>query len=108
MNTRAIAAAVIAAAAGSSQAARMSFSSSSGGGTWTFRGNGNSVTDATAANAPIVLDIDDNNGPLPTLNVSTQFDAAFSLSFQGTTSLGGGVLDIDDNNGPLPTLNVST
>jgi MYXO-CTERM domain-containing protein len=92
MNMRFIAAAVIAAAAGSTQAALLSFSSSTAGGSWTFQGTGNSVTDATGPNAPITLDIDDNNGVLPTLSVSTQFDASYTITFAGTTNLGGGAL----------------
>lgn len=90
MKMRWMALATLAAAAGTSQAALLSFSSSTAGGSWTFRGSGNSFTDATGPNDPIVLDIDDNNGPLPTLHVSTQFNANITLAFAGTTALGGG------------------
>ncbi len=80
----------LAAAAGTANAAVLSFSSSTAGGSWTWGGNGSNVHDNTGTSAPIILDIDDNNGPLSTLSVSTQFDANYTLAFAGTTNLGNG------------------
>jgi hypothetical protein len=92
MRIRAISCAVIALAAGTAQAALFSFASGSASQAWTFQGTGLGVQDGTGPNDPITLMIDDNNGPLPTLNVSTQFNANFALSYAGSVPLGGGAL----------------
>jgi MYXO-CTERM domain-containing protein len=89
MRFRAISCALIALAAGSAQAAFFSFASGSAGNAWTFNGNGLTITDGTGTN-PITLLIDDNNGPLATLNVSSTFDANIILAYAGSTNLGGG------------------
>lgn len=80
----------LAAAAGTADAALLSFSSGSAGGSWTWQGSGSGVQDATGPTAPIVLDIDDNNGVLPTLSVSTQFDSSYTLTYVGSVALGNG------------------
>ena len=91
MVTRILACAAIALTAGSAQAAFFSFASDTADHAWTFTGSGANVSDATGVNDPIILHIDDNNGVLPRLDVSTQFNASYSLVFQGDVSLGGGV-----------------
>jgi MYXO-CTERM domain-containing protein len=89
MRIRALSCALVALAAGSAQAAMFSFGSGSAGNAWTFTGNGLGITDGTGAN-PLTLLIDDNNGPLPTLNVSTTFDANITLAYVSSVSIGGG------------------
>jgi hypothetical protein len=82
--TRTIACAAVIAAAGSAHGAFFSFASGSASNAWTFQGNGLGMTDGTGPNNPITLKIDDNNGPLPTLEFSTEFDANIALSYLGT------------------------
>lgn len=90
MKIRYCALVALAAAAGTADAALLSFSSGSAGGSWTWTGSGSNVTDATGPNAPIILDIDDSNGVLPTLSVSTQFNAQYTLSYVASVPLGNG------------------
>ncbi len=90
MKIRAISCAVLAlAATGAANAAFFSFASGSAGNAWTFNGNSLAFTDGTGNN-PVSLLIDDNNGPLATLSVSTVFDANVILAYAGSTALGGG------------------
>jgi hypothetical protein len=80
----------LAVAAGYAQAAFFSFASDFNDQAWTFTGNGSQITNGTGPNNPIVLMIDDNNGPLPPLLVSTRFQASFNLTTVGNFPLGGG------------------
>lgn len=92
MPTRAtLCALALVSASGAAQAAFFSFSSDSADHAWTFTGNGSTFTQATSANDPIVLMIDDNNGPLPALVFSTRFTATTTLAFAGDVPVGGAV-----------------
>src|SRR5262245_1064389 len=90
MAIRTLACAAVVAAAGSAQGAFFSFASDSRDAAWTFSGTGANIVDATAMNAPTTLLIEDGNGQLPALNVSTQFNANVSLSYVASIPLGGG------------------
>jgi len=79
----------LALASGTAQAAFLSFASDSADTAWTFTGNGANVTAATG-NVPLVLHIDDNNGPAPVLQVSVSFVAQYTLTFVGSVNLPGG------------------
>jgi len=92
MTSRLLACAAIALSAGSAQAAFFSFASDSRDHAWTFSGSGANIVDATAPSDPVLLMIEDNNGALPALSVSTQFNAQISLAFAGDVSLGGGAV----------------
>ncbi len=92
MMSRYLVCAAVALTAGSAQASFFSFASDSRDQAWTFSGTGANVVDATAPNSPVTLLIEDNNGALPALNVSTQFNALFSLAFAGDVALGGGTV----------------
>lgn len=81
---------VMAAVAGTAQAGFFSFASDSASGAWTFTGSGGGFTDAFDATNPVTLLIDDNNGSLPTLEVSVDFDADVSIVYAGSVPLGGG------------------
>ena len=83
-------AAVVALAAGSAHAAFFSFASGSASNAWTFNGNALSLTDGTGPGNPILLQIDDNNGPAPALQVSVSFVAQYTLTFVGAVNLPGG------------------
>jgi uncharacterized protein (TIGR03382 family) len=78
--------------AGTAQAAFFSFASDSRDHAWTFSGSGANIVDATAPNDPVLLMIEDNNGALPALQVSTQFNAQIALTFAGDVNLGGGAV----------------
>jgi hypothetical protein len=86
---------VIASAAGAllftagAQAAFFSFAADTLDQTWTFTGNGSSVTSATGS-SPVLLHIDDNNGAQPRLSVSASFSAQISLTFVGSVPMPGG------------------
>lgn len=82
--------------AGSANAAFFSFASDTADHAWTFTGGGAPIgnanfINATGPNDPVVLMIDDNNGPLPALVVSAQFQAQVGLTYSGSLPLGGGV-----------------
>jgi MYXO-CTERM domain-containing protein len=79
-------------AAGPANAAFLSFASDTSDHAWTFTGSGANVTSATGQNDYLTLNIDDNNGPLPTIQVSTRFTANYTIDFAGTTTLPGGGL----------------
>ncbi|MFM9996764.1 MAG: hypothetical protein ACKVU4_13305 [Phycisphaerales bacterium] len=84
-------AAAVAVSAGSAHAVFFSFASDLGDQSWTFSGGpGLTFTDATGPNNPTHLVVDDNNGPLPPLSVSTQFNASITLTPVGSLPLGGG------------------
>lgn len=90
MSRTALTCAALALAAGTAQGAFFSFASDFGDQSWVFTGTGATISNATGPNNPIVLFIDDNNGPLPTLQVSTRFEASFTLQTVGSLPLGGG------------------
>lgn len=92
MTSRLLACASVALAAGSAQGAFFSFASDSRDHAWTFSGSGSNVVDATAPNDPVMLLIEDNNGALPAMSVSTQFNAQVTLAFAGDVNLGGGAV----------------
>ena len=92
MMSRILACAAVALAAGSAQAAFFSFASDSRDHAWTYSGTGANVVDATAPNDPVTLLIEDNNGALPALSVSAQFNALYTLTFAGDVPLGGGAV----------------
>jgi hypothetical protein len=79
----------LAMASGAAQAAFFSFASDNADTAWTFTGNGANMTAATG-NSPLLLNIDDNNGPAPALQVSVSFVAQYTLTFVGATNLPGG------------------
>ncbi|CAG1000169.1 hypothetical protein PHYC_02822 [Phycisphaerales bacterium] len=85
---------VLAAAAGSAQGAFFSFASDTADTAWTFTGgfqnDPSMFRDATGPNQYLTLQIDDNNGPLPYLSVSVQFDAVVHMNYVGSVPLGGG------------------
>ena len=76
--------------AGSAQAAFFSFASDSQDHAWAYSGSGGSVSNAPAPNDPVILMIEDNNGALPALSISSRFAAQYALTFAGSVNLGGG------------------
>jgi MYXO-CTERM domain-containing protein len=85
--------AALALAAGSANAALFSFASDSADHAWTYTGNGANISNGTNGNAdPLVLMIDDDNGPALPLQVSVSFSAQYTLSFVGQVPLPGGAI----------------
>lgn len=91
MFIRTSACAVIALAAGVAHAgitpppAFFSFASDQADTSWSFTGNGATITDAMSAQDPIKLVIDDANGMCPSIKIQAEFFAEFSLSnYQAT------------------------
>lgn len=78
-------------AAGSAQAATFSFASDTNPNDFTFAGTGGSVTDAQDPTDPVVLMLDDNNGPLPALSFNVEFDADFTISHVNSAQVAPGV-----------------
>jgi hypothetical protein len=76
-------------AAGSAHAAFFSFASGSASGAWTFTGSGANFSSGLGA-MPVTFLIDDRNGVLPTIQVSSRFEASITLSHAGSLPLGGG------------------
>jgi hypothetical protein len=85
-----ICASVVAAVAGSANAAFFSFASDNDHTSWTFAGQGASLTNASDPADPQTLLIDDNNGVLPALSFQTQFIANMTLGYVASTPLGNG------------------
>lgn len=81
----------IATMAGSAQAALFSFASDTNHTDFTFAGVGGLVRDAQDPLDPVVLLLDDNNGPLPALSFNVEFDAEFSIAFAGSTQVAPGI-----------------
>jgi PEP-CTERM motif-containing protein len=77
-------------AAGTANAAFLSFGSDTADRAWTVTGSGANVTDGTGPTDYLTLHVDDNNGALPRIDVSTQFNAAITLNFVSSTPLPGG------------------
>ena len=90
MIARLLPCAIVALAAGSANAAFLSFASDTADRAWTFTGNGANFTNGTGPNDPIVLHVDDNNGALPRLDVSVNFNANVTLNYVASVPLGGG------------------
>ncbi|HYE62025.1 MAG TPA: PEP-CTERM sorting domain-containing protein [Phycisphaerales bacterium] len=87
--TIAVSAVALAIASGAAQAAFFRFSPDTNDNSWAFTGNGANVTAATGS-TPVILHIDDNNGPAPELQVSVSFVAQYTLTFVGSVNLPGG------------------
>lgn len=81
---------LILAAAGTAQAGFFSFASDVADQSWTFTGGGAGVSDSIGPGSPLKLLIDDDNGVMPTLEVSVDFDAAIDIDYAGSVDLGGG------------------
>lgn len=77
--------------AGSAQAALFSFASDTNQTDFTFGGLGNAVTDAQDPFDPVVLLVDDDNGPLAPLEFEVEFDADFTIAHQGSTLVAPGI-----------------
>ncbi|MCC6228189.1 MAG: hypothetical protein IT432_03070 [Phycisphaerales bacterium] len=78
--------------AGTAHAAFFSFASDTADHHWTFFG-GQTPThfrDGILPGGALDLQVDDNNGPLPTLGFSTRLQAQFDLAYAGSIPLGNG------------------
>lgn len=91
MRTTMLSALALAISAGAAHAATFSFASDSNQTDFTFGGIGNSVTDAQDPADPVVLLLDDNNGPLPALTYNVEFDASFTISHVASNQVAPGV-----------------
>jgi hypothetical protein len=79
-------------AASGAQAAFFSFASDSADQAWTFQSTSpTTFVNGTGVNNPIILNIDDNNGILPTLQFSTHFTSSTTIAFAGDVVVGGAV-----------------
>jgi hypothetical protein len=89
----ALAAAAFLAAAGAADAAFFSFASDSADRAWTFSGSGSTFNAASlgGANNPVILNIDDNNGTQPRLEVSCALTASTTIAFAGDVPVGGAI-----------------
>jgi MYXO-CTERM domain-containing protein len=89
----AVAAVTIVSVAGTAHAAFMSFASDSADRAWTFTGSGSSFTANSLGGSanPIILNIDDNNGPQPTLQFSCAFTSTTTIAFAGDVTVGGAI-----------------
>lgn len=78
--------------AGPAHAAFFSFASDTADHHWTFFGGPtpSHFRDGILPGGKVDLQIDDNNGPLPTLTFSTRLQANFDLSYAGSIPLGNG------------------
>lgn len=107
----------LAVAAGSAQATFFSFASDKDDKSWTWTGKGGGMFDAADATDPLVLVIDDNNGPLPSVEIGVEFEAEVTLSYIGSLAIGGGnfqhsyyaggFFKFDDFSAGNPIINVS-
>ena len=104
----AVCVAALAALAGSADAALFSFASDTADHAWTFTGSGATFSQATGVNDPIVLVIDDMNGPLPRLEFSCRFTASTTLTFAGNVNVGGAVSHNYAASGSFSFVDVST
>lgn len=77
--------------AGTANAALFSFASDTNQTDFTFAGFGASVGDAQDPSDPVVLLVDDDNGPLPALSYNVEFDADFTIQYRGSTQIAPGV-----------------
>ncbi|MEM8835264.1 MAG: hypothetical protein AAGD00_05545 [Planctomycetota bacterium] len=94
------AAAVVLLCAGSASGALLSFASDVDSGSFTFGGIGNTATAATDPTDPFKLLIDDDNGPLDTLEFDVNFESSFTIAYNSSVQLFPGVfLHIYELNG---------
>lgn len=91
MRTTTLSALALAISAGAANAATFSFASDSNQTDFTFAGVGNSVTDAQDPTDPVVLLLDDNNGPAPALSYNVEFDASFTITHVASNQVAPGV-----------------
>lgn len=91
MSHRMIALLCVCGLAGSTHAALFSFSPEVGRSTWVFTGAGDRITDARDIDSPMVLLVDDVDGPLPAIPFGVEFVADFTLSFLERHGPNGGV-----------------
>lgn len=89
MILRLLACATVVAVAGSAQAALFSFASDVDSSSFTFFGWGNAIVDAQDPSDTQLLFIDDDNGVLPTLPVTVEFDAVFEMAYAGSIPVTG-------------------
>ena len=108
MKSRILAAAVVTVAAGAANAAIVSFASDTSDQSWTFTGNGAGVNNATGPNDFLTLQIDDNNGPLPLLSISTRFTAQYNLAYVASVPVAGGFSHNYNANGTFSFQDVAT
>lgn len=80
----------VAALAGTAHGTLFSFASDSNPNGFTFAGNGAAVTDSAGA-TPVVLLVDDNNGPLPALSYNVDFVADFTIAHVSSVQVAPGV-----------------
>jgi hypothetical protein len=87
----ALASALIAIAAGAAQAATFSFASDTNPSDFTFAGAGGEVRDAQDPTDPVVLLVDDSNGPLPAISFNVEFEAEFDIDYVNSAQVAPGV-----------------
>jgi hypothetical protein len=93
-NTRSemwLSAAVLGSLAGAAHGATFSFASDTNPNDFTFAGFGGNVTDAQDPTDPVVLLVDDNNGPLPAMSFNVEFDADFTVAHVDSAQVAPGV-----------------
>ncbi len=86
MSHRALAILSVGCLAGSSSAAVFSFPADNDHSLWTFTGGSGRLTNARDAGNPVILLIDDVDGPLPPIPFATQFIADFAISYVESAS----------------------
>ena len=89
MSHRALAVLAVGCLVSSSQAALFSFASDNDHASWTFTGNGGSITDANDPSDPQILLVDDHNGPLPAIPFAVEFEANFTIAYLASVPTGG-------------------
>jgi hypothetical protein len=82
--------AAVALAAGTAHGAFFSFASGTASGAWTFNSQGGATFGSGLGQTPVTLLIDDRNGMLPTLEVSSRFLSSITLTHVASVPLGGG------------------
>lgn len=80
----------VALVAGAAQATTFSFASDNDHTSYTWRGNGALIRNAQDPADPMLLVIDDENGPAPSLTYAVDFRATFQLTPSAPLDLGGG------------------
>jgi hypothetical protein len=89
-------------------ASLVSFASDRDSGSYTFTGSGRQIHDAADQLDPLLLLVDDDNGPLQTLVFETEFDADFLISGYQSVNVGGGVLHVYNISGSFAFLDRNT
>ncbi len=95
-------------AAGTAQAAFFSFASDHNHTDWTFRGIGPSVLDADDPRDPLILLVDDDNGVLPEVPFLVEFEADFTIRYNGSIPFGAKFIHTYFLNGPFAYLDRGT